>query len=146
MRVYLAAAMTNPARDLDVIQALRSRLLDLGHNVLTPQVAADNGRAVDQHLSDTALAARDLELLAGADVLVAEVSAPSHGVGIEVATATRLRIPTLTLHRSGACVSRLLLGLPGLVSRVYAGPDEAVAVMERFLGHRVTPPRNASGA
>jgi 2'-deoxynucleoside 5'-phosphate N-hydrolase len=133
MRVYLAAAMTNAARDLDVVQAMRDEIAALGHEVLTPQVAAADGIAQDAHLSFKRLAARDLQLLASSHALVAEVSTPSHGVGIEVLAATRDDIPVLLVHRRGVPVSRLLLGLRGAVRRTYASQRQARAVTAAFL-------------
>jgi hypothetical protein len=133
MRVYLAAAMTNPTRDLVVISAIHDRVLALGHEVLTPQVAARDGIAADRHLGDRELAQRDLALLASSHALLAEVSAPSHGVGIEVLAATRQGLPTLLLHRRDAPVSRLLLGLDGTAASTYDDAAQACRAVTAFL-------------
>lgn len=136
MRVYLAAAMTNPDRDVGAIKAVRAHIEDLGHEVLTPHVAAEDGVARDTALTPGALAQRDLGLLASGDALVAEVSAPSHGVGIEVLAATRAGLPTLVLHRRGVRVSRLLLGLPGIQVATYQCAAEIQEAVADFLAPR----------
>jgi hypothetical protein len=133
MRVYLAAAMTNTDRDLGVIQALQDEITSRGHTVLTPQVAADDGIEQDARLSVGEIARRDLGLVSSSHALVAEVSTPSHGVGIEVLAATRERIPVLLVHRRGVPVSRLLLGLSGTTSRDYAEHAEARAITADYL-------------
>ncbi|MFI5167526.1 MAG: nucleoside 2-deoxyribosyltransferase [Thermoanaerobaculales bacterium] len=133
MRVYFAAAMTNPLRDLGAIQALVEHLESNGHDVPTRHVADAAGPEDDSVITDTDVARRDLAWLVGCDALVAEVSTPSHGVGIEVATAIARGLPVLLLHRAAARVSRLLLGLPGASVAAYASPADAAAALSTFL-------------
>ena len=133
MRVYLAAAMTNPASDLAVVQALLATLEGLGHAVPTRHVADPGGRAADHRLSDRQLARRDLDWLAASDAVVAEVSAPSHGVGVEVTAAAAAGTPVLLLAREDVPVSRLLLGLEGVEAHTYRTAEEAAEQVRRFL-------------
>jgi 2'-deoxynucleoside 5'-phosphate N-hydrolase len=133
MRIYLAAAMTNPVRDLDLLARLLAHLEDAGHEVPTRHIAAADGKERDKVLTDSELARRDLDWIAGSDALVAEVSTPSHGVGVEVMEALARRTPVLLLRRAGAPVSRLLLGLPGVRVSSYGSVDEARAAIDGFL-------------
>ncbi len=73
--------MTNPSRVLSIIQGLVNHLESRGHEVPTRQVADRAGREGDSRIPYGELARRDLAWLSGCDALVAEVSAPSHGVG-----------------------------------------------------------------
>ncbi|HQT95124.1 MAG TPA: nucleoside 2-deoxyribosyltransferase, partial [Thermoanaerobaculaceae bacterium] len=123
MRVYLAAAMTNGARDLGAIRALLASIEGEGHEVPTRHVADPRGREVEGEATDAEVAQRDLAWVMSCDALVAEVSTPSHGVGVEVATALQHGIPVLLLHRRDAVVSRLMLGLTGVESAAYSDPD-----------------------
>ena len=134
MRVYLAAAMTNGSRDVGAIGAVLAAIEASGHEVPTRHVADPRGRDVEGPTTDAEIARRDLEWVAGSDALVAEVSAPSHGVGVEVATALRHGLPALLLHRRDAIVSRLLLGLPGVEVAAYGSADEAAGAVRAFLG------------
>jgi len=133
MRVYLAAAMTSADRDLPAIAALVAHLERLGHEVPTRHVADPAGRELDAHLSDEELARRDLDWLASADALIAEVSTPSHGVGIEVMAAVQRLLPVLLLHRRGSRISRLLLGLPFVSVTSYGDVAEACSRIDEFL-------------
>jgi len=133
MRVYLAAAMTSEDRDLPAIRALRDHIEALGHEIPSRHVAEAGGRRMDAALGDAALAARDIAWLSGCDALVAEVSTPSHGVGIEVALATGRGVPVLLVYRQGTRVSRLLLGLEGVRAAAYATPAERAAAVTAFL-------------
>jgi hypothetical protein len=133
MRVYLAAAMTNPDRDLDLLGRVLEHIEAGGHVVPTRHIVAPDGKQRDSALTDAELARRDLDWIAGCDALVAEVSTPSHGVGVEVMAALARNMPVLLLRREGIPVSRLLLGLPGVVTASYRSVGEASAAIDGFL-------------
>jgi len=133
MRVYLAAAMTHTGRDLDAINALLECLQADGHEVPTRHVADPRGRDLDSSLTDGQVALRDLGWVAGCDALVAEVSTPSHGVGVEVAAALAGGKPVLLAYRRGTPVSRLLLGLRGVEVLEYTGAEDAREGVKEFL-------------
>jgi hypothetical protein len=140
MRVYLAAARTNTSRDVGAIGALLEAIESCGHQVPTRHVADPLGREVEGAVTDVDIARRDLDWLAGCDALVAEVSTPSHGVGVEVAAALRHGLPVLLVHRRGAQVSRLLLGLAGVEVATYAHAGEAAKAVRGFLARIVSRP------
>ena len=133
MRVYLAAAMTSEDRDLGTIRAIRDHLEAAGHEVPTRHVAEPNGRELDASLTDRDLAARDIAWLEASDAVIAEVTTPSHGVGVEVALAAVRGLPVLLVHRADRRVSRLLLGLDGIVDRSYRNLREALEAVDDFL-------------
>ena len=112
----------------------------LGHEVPTRHVADPRGREVEGTVADVDIARRDLDWVAGCDALVAEVSTPSHGVGVEVAAALRHGLPVLLVHRRGAQVSRLLLGLAGVEVAAYAQTGEAVQAVRGFLARIASRP------
>lgn len=133
MRIYLAAAMTHTGRDLDAIRWLLDCLEADGHEVPTRHVADPRGREVEGEISEADLARRDLKWVADCNALVAEVSTPSHGVGVEVAAALTGNKPVLLAYRRGVPVSRLLLGLPGVEAFAYSGVDDVCSAVRRFL-------------
>jgi 2'-deoxynucleoside 5'-phosphate N-hydrolase len=133
VRVYLAAAMTNAARDLGAIRALLASIEGEGHEVPTRHVADPRGRNVEGDATDAEVAERDLAWVMGCDALIAEVSTPSHGVGVEVATALQHGVPVLLLHRRDAVVSRLMLGLAGVESAAYSDPGAIAPAVRSFL-------------
>jgi len=133
MRVYLAAAMTNPGRDLAGVRGVLDCLESDGHVVPTRHVADPQGRAVDGALSDSQVARRDLDWVTRCDAMVAEVSTPSHGVGVEVAAALACAKPVLLVYRRGTPVSRLLLGLGGVETLAYTDVPEVRDGIRSFL-------------
>lgn len=136
MKIYLAGAMTNPDRDLVAMQAILSHIEGTGHEVPTRHIAFPDGRDRDLCLTDRGLADRDLTWLAQSEALIAEVSTPSHGVGIEVTSALHHHLPVLLLHRQGIPVSRLLSGLSGLTKQSYRSIEEACSVIDDWLGNQ----------
>jgi len=133
VRVYLAASMTTPAAEMATVQALLAALENAGHCVPSRHVADPAAVSRDAELSDAQLAGRDLSWLAGCNAVIAEVSTPSHGVGVEVMAASAAGIPILALARRGARVSRLLAGLPGVRLAPYDSVEQAAAQAIQFL-------------
>jgi hypothetical protein len=133
MRIYLAAAMTHTGRDLDAIRMLFECLEADGHAVPSRHVADPLGRNVEREVTDVEVARRDLSWVAGCDALVAEVSTPSHGVGVEVAAAVAADKPVLLAYRRGTPVSRLLLGLPGVEAFAYTDLRDVREAVRCFL-------------
>lgn len=133
MRVYLAAAMTHAGRNFEDIKMLLDCLEAEGHTVPSRQVADPLGRDVESEITDAEVARRDLNWVAACDALVAEVSTPSHGVGVEVAAALATDKPVLLAYRRGTPVSRLLLGLPGVEAFAYTDAGDVREAVRRFL-------------
>lgn len=125
--------MTSPNPELEVVRALLEALHLRGAQVPSAHVAHPDGKAGDYALTDRELAQRDLNWLAQCHCLVAEVSTPSHGVGVEVMAAVTQGIPVLLLARQGVPVSRLLVGLAGVRFQRYTHVAEAVDKLLAFL-------------
>jgi nucleoside 2-deoxyribosyltransferase len=53
----------------------------------------------------------DIECVKNCDMVVAEVSYPSHGVGIEITTALHLGKQVIAIAKQEATVSRMVLGI-----------------------------------
>ena len=71
-----------------------------GHRVLAGNVVADHIGDDGEPIEPGAIFSRDLRWIDEADVLVAEVSMPSIGVGYEIAAARyRNRMPVIALYR-----------------------------------------------
>jgi len=146
VRVYLAASMTTPAAEIATVQAVLAALELGGHLVPSRHVAHPGAMGQDAELSAAQLAARDLALMASCDAVIAEVSTPSHGVGVEAMAASAAGLPVLALARRGVRVSRLLAGLPGVRLAFYDDPQHAVAHAAAFLTSISTESRGGAGA
>lgn len=76
----------------------------------------------------------DIALMPKANVMIAEVSAPSHGVGWEICYAQHVRkIPILCLHLKDVDVSAMIEGNPYLTLQSYKDIKEAKKIIDHFL-------------
>lgn len=64
---------------------------------------------VEKSLNDTEILERDMQWLSQAQVVVAEVTQPSLGVGFEIARAITLNKPVLCLFRPSSGLRKMIL-------------------------------------
>ena len=78
---------------------------------------------------------RDVTWIRKADALIAEVSAPSHGVGYEIGFALNAGKPVLCIYQDGRKVSKMISGNPDpqLIVRSYKEPKEAINLTREFI-------------
>lgn len=140
MKIYFAASIRAGREDVTVYAAMIAWLWSFGE-VLTEHVGdATLSELGDDGPDDRSIHDRDMERLKVSDVVVAEVSRPSLGVGYELAWAVAWGKPTLCLFRpSGRPLSAMIAGSPGLRTGVYSGMDEAKALIEAFFGEIARP-------
>ena len=100
LTLYFAGAISGGRGDVALYREIIAALEAERHRVLAGAVAAEHVTASGETLESFAIFDRDLAWIAAADVLVAEVSMPSTGVGYEIATARyRYAIPVICLYR-----------------------------------------------
>lgn len=135
MKIYFAASIRGGRDD----QAHYRTLIDcLGRfgDVLTEHVGqAELTETGEGEASDHEIFERDLSWLHDADLVVAEVSTPSLGVGYEIARAEQLGKPILCLHHEldDRRLSAMLAGNRRLIIREYDGPLEIEQHLEEFF-------------
>jgi len=128
-RIYYAAAVRAGA-NFDALAA-RIAKLDEFCEVLTAHMASPV--TVDGGRSDAAIHAHDQELLARADCLIADVTAPSTGTGYMIGRAIARRLPVLCLYATGTRPSAMIAGSPDVTTRFYADEAAAFAHMRAFV-------------
>jgi 2'-deoxynucleoside 5'-phosphate N-hydrolase len=84
VHIYLACTVRGDRGAIRVARLLADLLEQLGHTVLTRHLLLDDVEAQEGQLSERAVFERDLQWLEAADVLIAEASGSSYGVGFEV--------------------------------------------------------------
>jgi nucleoside 2-deoxyribosyltransferase len=136
MNIYFACSITGGRSNEPVYQAITAALMTDGHEVPTAHIAGTGIREREGTLPASEVYERDVAWIRACDLLVAEVSTPSHGVGYEIAFALGLGKPVLCLYHESLTISKMISGnsSPGLVVRTYRGTEEAVATVRAFLG------------
>jgi hypothetical protein len=142
MKIYFAGSIRGGRDDAELYARLITHLATFGE-VLTEHVGAADltsaGESVtvngEEGMTDREIHDRDLQWLESSDAVVAEVTAPSLGVGYELALATREGKRALCLFRpnAGASLSAMIAGSPGLTVREYGNFEEACGHIDEFL-------------
>ena len=116
-------------------QAIVEALVQDGHQVPTAHLAESGVGAVEAVLSPQAVYTRDVDWIRASDVLIAEVSVPSHGVGYEIGFALGIGKPVLALYQQGRKVSKMISGNPdaNLQIKIYQDNTEAAHLIRDFL-------------
>lgn len=132
--IYFAGSIRGGRDDSAIYAQLIEKLKKFGR-VLTEHVGSPNLTATGEPASPRAIHDRDLEWLQSSDVIVAEVTTPSLGVGYEIARATEWQKPVLCLFRTGSAqtLSSMISGCPGVTVREYAKVDDADRILEEFF-------------
>lgn len=135
MKIYFACSITGGRADERVYQQLVRALLDAGHDVPTAHIADSGVEEMDREEEPGDIYQRDVRWIAESDLLVAEVSTPSHGVGYEIGHALSHGKPVLCLYQEGKNISKMILGNPHplLTVKAYQGPQMALRALKQFL-------------
>ena len=100
MKIYFAGAIRGGREDAKLYEKIIVYLKEKGQ-VLTEHVGRINlSSKSESSRKDEEIYNRDIKWLHSADMVVAEVTTPSLGVGYELGIAEKLNIPVLCLYRS----------------------------------------------
>src|SRR6476660_3521671 len=83
-RIYLACTVRGDRGGVEAGRRLADGLAKRGHMILTSHLLKDDVETAEAALSEEAVFTRDIDWLNSCDALVAEASASSFGVGLEV--------------------------------------------------------------
>lgn len=135
MNIYFACSITGGREFESAYQTIVAALLADGHEIPTSHLAQAEAMDGERALSPQDVYERDVNWIRNCDVLIAEVSVPSHGVGYEIAFALQLGKPVLCISLEGRKVSKMITGNsdPNLSITTYRSVDEAIASAKNFL-------------
>ena len=135
MNIYFACSITG-GRELEAVyQQMVTALEADGHIIPTSHLAQAEAMQGERALTPQNVYERDVNWIRACDVMIAEVSVPSHGVGYEIGFALNLRKPVLCIYEKGRRVSKMITGNadPALAIRAYTTLDESLLLMRSFL-------------
>ena len=143
-KVYFCGSIRGGRALQPLYRAIVDFLQDRGFEVLTTHVAASDVLLQESRegLTAAGIYARDMRWLSECELVIAEVSTPSLGVGVEVTEAQHMGKPILALARSDAQLSAMIAGNPALKMLTY----ENEADLFRKLAAEVEERRTARAA
>jgi len=139
VRIYLACTVRGDRGGVAAGRLICERLQQQGHEVLTTHLLADDVNDAESRLTEEQVYRRDLEWLSHCEVLVAEASGSSYGVGFEVgyvlgrARVTGQRVVLLYDAARHHAISRLITGNcdDACETFAYASIEELAAFIDR---------------
>jgi len=135
MNIYFAGSIRGGREDVKIYQEIITHLGKFG-TVLTEHIADTDLESIgEKDLSDKEIHDRDLEWLKRSDVLIAEVTSPSLGVGYEIKTAITWKKKILCLYRKqkGKSLSAMIAGCPEIEVNYYESLSEAKEILNRYF-------------
>ena len=139
MQIYLACTVRGDRGAIAGLRSLVTALEAAGHTILTKHLLEDNVEGAESTLTERAVYDRDIAWLEACDLLIADASGSSFGVGFEVgyvlgrADRTDQRVVLLYRADRRDRISRLIIGNahPRCQTISYENPDDlAIRVSE----------------
>ena len=135
MKIYFAGAIRGGRDETDIYNNIITYLSSKAE-VLTEHVGSSELMTIGEtNRSDGEIFMRDMEWLQSADLVIAEVTTPSLGVGYELGIAEKLNIPVLCLYRpiTGKRLSAMISGNEKFKCQTYQTLDEVKTHINNFL-------------
>lgn len=141
MQIYLACTVRGDRGAVAGLRSLVASLEDAGHTVLTKHLLDDNVDGAESALTERAVYDRDIAWLEACDVLIADGSGSSFGVGFEVgyvlgrSDRTDQRVVLLYRADRRDQISRLIVGNghPRCDVVEYENPDDLTVRVSQNL-------------
>ena len=135
MKIYFAGSIRGGRNDRGLYNQIIQYLQQFGE-VLTEHVGDGSLTPMGEaEMSDEDIYDRDMDWLTSADVVVAEVSTPSLGVGFEIASAIRWGKRVLCLYRvqEDRKLSAMIAGCPEVTVSNYLTMEDIKTSISHFI-------------
>ena len=135
MKIYFAGSIRGGRDDADLYLEIIKYLKNFGE-VLTEHVG-DNliTSSGESSINDIGIHNRDMDWLISSDIIVAEVTNPSLGVGYEIGRAIEYNKKIICLYREnkGKRLSAMISGSNKIINIKYADFDEFKLLINQYI-------------
>ncbi|MDB5223053.1 MAG: nucleoside 2-deoxyribosyltransferase [Chitinophagaceae bacterium] len=134
MKIYFAGSIRGGRDDQKIYFEIIEHLKKMG-TVLTEHICNDLTEMGEREKTDDWIFNRDMDWLTESDVLVAEVTTPSLGVGYEISKAESLGKPVICLFRGAGTksLSAMIAGNKDLNVYRYGDINDALQYLDSFF-------------
>ena len=131
MKIYFSGSIRGGRQDAELYKQIIEFLKQYG-TVLTEHIGHDT---IDHSKTDREIHEEDLAWLRESDIVIAEVTTPSLGVGYEIGRAVEMDKKILCLYRinDGNKVSAMIKGSPDFHCKSYKTINEAKKILSGFI-------------
>ncbi|MFH0740041.1 MAG: nucleoside 2-deoxyribosyltransferase, partial [bacterium] len=133
--IYFAGAIRAGRDNQEIYQQIIERLKEYGE-VLTEHIGKKELTTDGENLPEEKIFKRDMDYIQTADVLLAEISTPSLGVGYEIARAEQLGKKVFCLYQKfddKHKISAMIKGNKNLLVKEYGDLPEARQFIDEFF-------------
>lgn len=135
MKIYFAGAIRGGRQKIEDYKKMIQKLEQYGE-VLTKHIADENITSKgEENLSQEQIYKRDIDWLKESDIMVADISIPSLGVGYEIGYAESLKKKIICLYEnnSSASLSAMVGGNNNINTYRYNDIEEVLKTIEKAL-------------
>ncbi len=135
MQAYFSCSITGGRAEQQMYKKIVEHLQKRGWNVPTAHLAEAGVLDEEVVIDPCVVYRRDVNWVLESDILIAEVSTPSHGVGYEIALAELHKKPVFCCYQHGKKVSKMILGNENPLYQIYAYKeiDDLLPALNGFL-------------
>ena len=136
MKIYFAGSIRGGRDEEKTYLRIIDYLAGFG-DVLTEHVGQKNIEKSEEKHSDIYIFERDVSWLKSSDVMIADVTVPSLGVGYEIGFAETLNIPILCLYnpKNKKPLSAMITGNKNIIWKEYTSLEDAQVLIKNFLSN-----------
>lgn len=133
-KIYFAGSIRGGRENKEVYNELVTYLKQFG-DVLSEHIGDKTLLSMGESLDNSVIHNRDLDWVLSANMIIAEVTTPSLGVGYELGRAVENRKKILCLYRpqEDKKLSAMIAGCPEITCRPYNNVDEAKEIIKTFI-------------
>ncbi|HEV2439069.1 MAG TPA: hypothetical protein VGX97_03320 [bacterium] len=140
LRAYMSGALTGlndeaRQRQLERYELIQRTCAAEGYDCYCPHQHSDPVR--DQHMTPAEVHQLDSTNVRNSDLIIADCTEPSFGVGIEAQMADEDETPILLIAQQGKKVSRLIRGIPNVV-KFGSDADMIIFPNDQVLARRLS--------
>ena len=135
MKIYFAGSIRGGRDDADLYLEIIKYLKNFGE-VLTEHIGDNLITSYGENkMNDKAIHNRDMDWLISSDIIVAEVTNPSLGVGYEIGRAIEYNKKIICLYREskGKRLSAMISGSNKIINIKYADFDEFKLLINQYI-------------
>ena len=140
MQAYFSCSITGGRAEQYTYKQIVDHLQAQGWVVPTAHLAETGVLDEERVIEPRVVYQRDVHWVLESDILIAEVSTPSHGVGYEIALAEINKKPIFCCYQQNKKVSKMILGNENPDFQIYAYKEieDLFLIMDEFLKKNYT--------
>ena len=126
-KIYFCGSIRGGRDDVELYRKIISLIKSYGYLVLTEHIASPDVFGIEKEKSDHDIWVQDMTWLSQADLVIAECSTPSLGVGYELAEAKHLNKSTIAFARKeerAHTLSAMIAGDPYYTVYTYTSEND----------------------